>query len=235
MRPDHDTASRPIQSTEAAKRIAFEGSRPALRRGIRQALILIVIMLTSLGCYLAVEWGVHWWRGPTAAISTQSEWDRAIPFWPGWVWVYLFPYLLGPVVVGLLSRETFAWYVRRGIPLVATSLLIFILVPTRTVRPDATGIGDSITADLYRNIAAVDGPAANAAPSLHVSLTCLLAVALFIDFPRWRVVSLAGVSIVWLSTLFTHQHHIIDVVSGIALALVFALPVRGTSAVDARS
>jgi hypothetical protein len=231
MRPDHDIASQPFQSAKDAKPIAFEGSRPALRRGIRQALILIVIMLTSLGCYLAVEW----WRGPAASIVTQTAWDRSIPFWPGWVWVYLFPYLLGPVVVGLLSRETFAWYVRRGIPLVVTSLLIFILVPTRTVRPDATGIGDSITADLYRNIAAVDGPAANAAPSLHVSLTCLLAVALFIDFPRWRVVSLAAVSVVWLSTLFTHQHHIIDVVSGIALALVFSLPVRGTSGVDARS
>jgi hypothetical protein len=229
MTPDHDTASQPIQSAEEAKRVAFEGSRPALRRGIRQALILIVIMLTSLGCYLAVEW----WRGPSASIITQTEWDRSIPFWPGWVWLYLFPYLIGPVVVGLLSPETFAWYVRRGIPLVATSLLIFILVPTRTVRPDATGIGDGITADLYRNIAAVDGPAANAAPSLHVSLTCLLAVALFIDFPRWRVVSLLGVSVVWLSTLLTHQHHLIDVVSGITLALVFSLPVRGTSAVDA--
>ena len=63
--------------------------------------------------------------------------DDWLPFRPEWVWVYLLPYLIGPVAVGLLTRETFAWFVRRGLVVgVAVSLLIFIAMPTRTIRPD---------------------------------------------------------------------------------------------------
>jgi membrane-associated phospholipid phosphatase len=217
--PEEKEAIASPRASEASPRGAA-----AVVTGIRQALILAGIMLASLAGYLSVEWGVAWWRGPDVAINTQMAWDHSIPFWPGWVWVYLVPYLVGPVVVGLLSRETFAWYVRRGIPLVLTSLVIFAIVPTHTVRPDASHLGTGITADLYRNMISIDGPAGNAAPSLHVSLTGLLALALLKDFPRWRAVSIVGISVVWLSTLFTHQHHIVDVVTGAGMALLFGAP-----------
>src|SRR5262245_12272013 len=79
-----------------------------LARGLWQAVILAVIMFASLGCYLLVLK----WRGPAGEASvTHTEWDDAFPFRPGWVWVYLFPYLIGPGLVGMLSRDTFAWYV----------------------------------------------------------------------------------------------------------------------------
>ena len=68
----------------------------------------------------------------------------------------------------------------------------------------------------------IDEPPANAAPSLHVSLTFLLALALVRDFPRYWFLSLGGVALVWLATLFTRQHHLIDVASGAGLALLVA-------------
>ena len=64
---------------------------------------------------------------------------------------------------------------------------------------------------------AIDGPAANAAPSLHVSLTCLLALAMIRDFPRWWPLWFAFVGAVWWSTLVTRQHHLVDVVTGTLL------------------
>jgi len=73
---------------------------------------------------------------------------------------------------------------------------------------------------------AIDGPAANAAPSLHVSLTCLLAWALVRDFPRLWPLTALGIGIVWLSTLYTRQHHWLDVASGVLLASTVALPWR---------
>jgi hypothetical protein len=199
-------------------------SPPRWRRVVRQALILAVMMFASLGLYLAVEN----WRGPDATIVTQTAWDRAIPFYPSWVWVYLFPYMLGPVIVGLLRPTTFAWYIRCGLVTVGISLVIFAAVPTKTVRPDSSDIGTGITAQMYRNMIETDAYAANAAPSLHVSLTCLLLLALFRDFPRWRLVSLISISIVWLSTLLTQQHHLIDVGTGIALACLvgFITPLK---------
>jgi hypothetical protein len=183
-------------------------------------------MLGSLALYLTVLW----WRGPSAVLETQMAWDKHIPFHVGWVWIYLIPYLLGPAIAALLSPETFAWYIRRGLIVVAVSLLIFILVPTKTVRPSpelVEGLGDGLTAMLYRNMTAIDGPAANAAPSLHVSLTCLLAWAVTRDYrcgwPLW----FAGAVVVWAATLFTWQHHLIDVATGVLLAtLVAFLPPR---------
>ena len=62
-------------------------------------LVLAAIMLGSLGLYLIVLW----WRGPHDLV-TWTPCDEWLPFQPEWVWVYLLPYLIGPVAVGC-SRE----------------------------------------------------------------------------------------------------------------------------------
>jgi membrane-associated phospholipid phosphatase len=190
------------------------------RRGVWQAVALAVIMFSSLGGYLLVLY----WRGADARLTTWTALDEWIPFQPAWVWAYLIPYLIGPVAIGLLRPVTFRWFVSRGLVIVGLTLVIFILVPTQTAnehRQEYVGTGP--TADLYRWMIEIDDPPANAAPSLHVSLTFLLAWALVRDFPRWRLVSFVAVGIVWLSTLFTRQHHIIDVVTGVMLSCAVVL------------
>jgi hypothetical protein len=187
--------------------------RPWTQR-LRQGGLLAVIMFSALGLYLAVLK----WRGPQAVFITHLPWDDLFPFWPAWVWVYLLPYLLGPVVIAFLEPSTFRWFVARGLAVVGLTLLIFLLYPTQTApRPEVEDL-DGVTGWLYRQMTAIDDPPANAAPSLHVSLTCLLALALVRDFPRWWPASLTGVGLVWLSTLLTRQHHLIDVATGILLA-----------------
>jgi hypothetical protein len=181
---------------------------------IWQAVVLTAIMLASLGGYLLVLK----WRGPDANIITYTRWDELIPFRPGWVWVYLIPYIIGPVVIGSFRRETFHWYVKRGLVLVGVTLLIFIVLPTRTAPRPQADLEDGPTRQLYQMMAEIDEPPANAAPSLHVSLTFLLALAFMRDFPRWAWLAAIAVGFVWLATLFTRQHHLIDVASGILLA-----------------
>jgi membrane-associated phospholipid phosphatase len=191
-----------------------------LARGVRQAVVLAMIMFSSLGCYLAVlKW--RGWEGKKHLTYIQA-WDEIIPFEPGWVWVYLIPYLIGPLLVGLLSRATFLWFVRRGLAVVAVSLVVFIVYPTQTKVREKAELGDGLTALLYQNMVQIDEPPANAAPSLHVSLTCLLALALIRDFPRWWPLTLSGTIVVWLATLFTRQHHILDVLTGAFLAVLIA-------------
>jgi hypothetical protein len=195
-----------------------DGRRPPRERLI-QAVVLAALMMASLGSYLTVLK----WRGPAATRTTQTAWDRYIPFCPSWVWVYLFPYLLGPFIAASLSRATFRWFVTRALTAVFVSLAIFVVVPTRTVRPPASDLGEGLTAALYRNMVGIDEPPANAAPSLHVSLTCLLAWAVARDYRRWWLAAVGGAVVVWLATLLTHQHHLLDVASGAALAAVLAL------------
>lgn len=199
-----------------------------LWRGLKQAVILTAVMLGSLSMYL----GVLYWRGRHATIETRLAWDEWVPFYPSWVWVYLIPYLIGPVLAAFLSEATFAWYIRRGLPVVFISIAIFALVPTKTVRQKdevVEGLGEGFTAQLYRNMVTLDDQGGNAAPSLHVSLTCLLAFALYRDFPRCWPIWFGGAILVWLATLLTWQHHLIDVVTGALLAAVFAWwpPIRG--------
>lgn len=186
-----------------------------------QAAVVGALMMGSLGCYLLIER----WRGHAPVLITRSRWDSYIPFHHEWVWVYLLPYVLGPLVIGSLSRGTFRWFVKRGLAVIFITLAIFITLPTQVVRP-AVDLDDSFTAGMYRDMAAIDDPPANAAPSLHVSLTCLLAFALSRDYPRWTPVAFGGASLIWLSTLFTHQHHLFDVLSGILMASLAAWPWR---------
>jgi hypothetical protein len=199
-------------------------SRPAespltWARFSRQALGLALVMMSSLGCYLIVLK----WRGGSPRFYTHLDWDDWFPFEPPWVWVYLLPYLIGPIALGLVRPSTFRWYVSRGLVVVGISLLIFIFVPTQVAaRPSEHGLGNGITAKIYEQVVSIDEPPANAAPSLHVSLTCLLGLALFRDFPKWWPAIALGVFLVWLATLLTRQHHLIDVGTGILLALVVA-------------
>jgi membrane-associated phospholipid phosphatase len=194
--------------------------KPTLARGIRQAVVLALIMFSSLALYLVVLR----WRGEAGREHiTYTAWDEVIPFRPAWVWVYLIPYLVGPILFGLISRATFLWYIQRGLVVVFVSLAIFAVYPTQTAPRLKPDLGDGPTAWLYQNMVAIDEPPANAAPSLHVSLTCLLALALLHDFPRWWPLTLVWTALVWLATLFTRQHHLIDVATGALLACMVAL------------
>jgi hypothetical protein len=189
--------------------------RPTILRGLFQALLLAVIMFTSLACYLFV---LHW-RGAAATITTWTPFDEQLPFWPSWIWVYLIPYAVGPILAGTMSPSTFWWYIRAGLVVVAVTLLIFVIFPTRidiTHRGQVAGTG--LTAEIYKSVTDIDDPPANAAPSLHVSLTCLLLLALLRDYPRCWPWWMGFISLVWLSTLVTRQHHLIDVGAGILLA-----------------
>jgi membrane-associated phospholipid phosphatase len=189
--------------------------RPSLSRGLFQAVLLAVIMFSSLACYLLVLK----WRGDAATVVTVTPLDEWLPFWPSWIGLYLIPYAIGPILAGMLSASTFWWFVRRGLLVVGLTLVIFILFPTQIdQRHRFEELGTGFMADIYRNVIEIDNPPANAAPSLHVSLTCLLLLAMLRDYPRQWPIWVGFVGLVWFSTLVTRQHHFIDVATGILLA-----------------
>jgi len=192
-------------------------NRPTFLRGLFQALLLAAIMFSSLGGYLFVLK----WRGAAATVATWIPLDEWFPFWPSWIWLYLIPYAIGPILVGTLSPSTFWWYIRRGLVIVGLALLIFVVFPTRTdITHRGQDVGKGLTAEIYKTVIAIDDPPANAAPSLHVSLTCLLLLALLRDYPRFWPLWVGFVSLVWLSTIVTRQHHLIDVATGILLCFM---------------
>jgi hypothetical protein len=195
---------------------------PLLRQRLLQAVLGSAIIVAGLGSYLVVLKS----RFSAGAIVTQTAWDRAIPFQPGWLYVYLAPYAAAPVLLALMRRSTFVRFLASSLAVLAVSLLVFSNFPTQTVRPPTEALDGGWTSKFYLAMVAIDDPPANAAPSLHVSLTCLLAFALIRDFRRYWPVIILGTLLVWLATLFTWQHHLIDVATGAALGIVASLPFR---------
>ena len=143
--------------------------------------------------------------------------DRMIPVEPAWAPVYLsyflFPFL--PMLMirqeELIRRTFLAW-----LSVWVIGYVCFLVYPTTLPRP-VGGIGEDFFAWFLQNV--YDGdPPRNCFPSLHVATFFIAALSC------WRVhrgVGLAAglwAALIALSTLFTKQHYVADVIGGILLA-----------------
>jgi membrane-associated phospholipid phosphatase len=143
------------------------------------------------------------------------------PIWPIWVLPYVMCYViwLSSAVWILLKMED-----RLFRSLIAACLLtfsignaIFLFFPTY-VKP-AILEGTDIFTLLLRLIHETWGRY-DAFPSGHVYITTLLVLFFGRWYPRQKFLWIVILLIVSLSTLFTGQHYIIDVVGGYVIALV---------------
>jgi membrane-associated phospholipid phosphatase len=155
-------------------------------------------------------------RGRTLHLPALAL-DHMIPLQPAWAPIYL-SYLLFPFLPMLvirqeeLIRRTFlAWLM-----VWLVGYACFLVYPTTLPRPIGE-IGEGFFAWFLRGIYDADAPR-NCFPSLHVATPFVAALTC------WRVhrgVGLAAVlwaSLVALSTVFTKQHYVVDVIAGIFLA-----------------
>lgn len=154
--------------------------------------------------------------------------DRAIQVEPAWTFVYLSLYvfiIILPVLV-VRQRELF----RRGMQGYLTVMLIayagFLLYPTVASIP-AEVPGNGFAAWSLRLIYDIDLPY-NCFPSLHVAYSF---VAAFTCYRVHRGVGLAAAAwaaLIGVSTLYTKQHYVVDVITGgLLAALAQLLFIRG--------
>ncbi|MDP1569035.1 MAG: phosphatase PAP2 family protein [Vicinamibacterales bacterium] len=147
--------------------------------------------------------------------------DRALPLVPSWALVYgalyLFLILLPVFVVrqDALIRRTFQAYLLIWI---TAYVCFFVVYPTVAPRPDlVSGTGFGVWG--LRTLYAADPPY-NCFPSLHVAHSFVSALACARVHRRLGLIALIAATLVALSTLFTKQHYVLDVVAGVALACV---------------
>ncbi len=144
--------------------------------------------------------------------------ELAIPFVPQFIWAYLSMYVLFflPLIFVPTARMP-----PLGKQLIAGSLIsaaLFLLLPAelgfvRTVPAAAP------YASLYAGIFGVDRTF-NLVPSLHVIYSSSITLACA-DFarPRARFGLLLWLVVIVASTLFVHQHHLLDVAAALAIVL----------------
>jgi membrane-associated phospholipid phosphatase len=175
---------------------------------------------------------------PQLATKTPSvpalHLDYRIPLQPAWVLVYgplyLFLILLPVFVVRqdeLIRRTVFAY-----LTVWIASYVSFFFYPTVAPRLDDAVIGNGFVVWGLRFLYSADPPY-NCFPSLHVAHSFVSALS---SYRVHRGVGIGGAAcafVVGLSTLFTKQHYILDVVAGIVLAfLAYALFLRKTTRED---
>jgi membrane-associated phospholipid phosphatase len=150
-------------------------------------------------------------------LHLYSTWELELPFWPPMIFPYLSMFVLFLTPPLQLDESELAELVRR---LVLASLVggaVFLCLPTEVGFVERTDAG--FWQPIYNGIYAIDGRA-NAVPSFHVIYTTSILLA-FIDVatPRLRIAYMLWLFVVCLSTVLTHQHHVLDVAGGLAIAL----------------
>lgn len=180
------------------------------------AIPLIIVVAVNMLCYsgsrlIAAPW----------AIDVLSPLDKMIPVINGTVWIYLGCYLFWIFNYIRICKESPEISIRFCVSEVVSKLicgLFFVLLPTFRIRPEVLGTG--ISADLLRLVYTVDA-ATNLFPSIHclVSWFCFRGLLWCPSSTKtFRIFSLIAAILVFISTVTTAQHVLLDIVGGVLVA-----------------
>jgi membrane-associated phospholipid phosphatase len=155
----------------------------------------------------------------TYRVPVHLDAELAIPFVPPFIIAYLslnFVFLPAPFI--LRSRhelEALALSVAAAIAVAGVSFLLF---PAELAYSPCDPGAWSASFALARELAL---PNYNLVPSLHVAMSCICLAAYATHCgPAGKALLAAWASVIALSTLLTHQHHLLDVATGLALAVI---------------
>ena len=155
---------------------------------------------------------------PKISYTPELALDRALPLIPAWSLVYgalyLFLILLPIFVIrqdDLIRRTVYAYLL-----IWITAYVFFVIYPTWAPRPlEVTGDGFAVWGLLA--LYSTDPPY-NCFPSLHVAHSFVSALASYRVHRNLGILAMIVAALVALSTLFTKQHYVVDVIAGVILA-----------------
>jgi len=162
-----------------------------------------------IGYLLINQWSA--WR---LSHDVETSWDRAIPFIPVFILIYLTGYIF--VFLPTLLVKDYSLFKRGAwavVIILTFSFISFVIYPVKVGRPALFGQG--ILSTFFGLLRTVDGPY-NGLPSLHVSLAFISALVCYAYRPRyvWLVV---WALLIAVSALLVKQHTVWDVITGLVL------------------
>lgn len=170
---------------------------------------------------MAVYSGAKLIAGRWYHYNLETSLDRAIPFVPWTVLIYFGCYLfwIANYIISVRQGRKEAYcFLSADFLAKCICLLFFLGLPTTNIRPEVTG--DSIWDAAMRFLYWVDS-ADNLFPSIHclTSWMCYIGIRGRKNVPRlYRGLSCLMAIAVFISTLTTKQHVIVDVAGGVLLA-----------------
>jgi len=156
--------------------------------------------------------------------------DRLLALTPMWALVYgaLYAFLIVLPVFVIQQEELIRRTVWAYLTVWTVAYICFILYPTVAPRPDTvTGKGFAVWG--LRFLYNADPPY-NCFPSLHVAHSFVSALACWRVHRTLGLIAVSCATLVAISTLFTKQHYVADLLAGILLAFAaHAIFLRGYS------
>jgi membrane-associated phospholipid phosphatase len=152
--------------------------------------------------------------------APELAWDRFLPLEPAWALVYgpLYLFLILLPVFVIRQEEPIRRTVFAYLLVWITAYICFLLYPTRASRPDQV-IGDGFALWGLKFLYSADPPY-NCFPSLHVAHSCVSALACHRVHRGVGITAALAAGLVGISTLFTKQHYVADVIAGVFLASI---------------
>ena len=175
------------------------------------------------------------WIPKTALHAPAMQLDAAIPLQPAWAIVYGALYLFLIVLPVFIVRQP--EHIRRTVlaylMVWLTAFVCFFVYPTVAMRPVRV-LGGDFGAWGLRALYDMDPPY-NCFPSIHVAHSFVSALTCWRVHRRLGIVATLCAALVGVSTLFTKQHYVVDVVAGALLAFVaYVIFLRGIGAAPER-
>jgi membrane-associated phospholipid phosphatase len=180
--------------------------------------------LSLIACFLTncfVYWGSRLITMDRYHYDFTTGFDRMVPFVKEWIIIYFGCYVFWGVNYILAAREGKEKWFKFAFADILAKLIcgvIFVAVPTTNIRPEVTG--NDIFSILMRLLYNIDR-ADNLFPSLHclMSWFCFIGIRRSKKVPLWyKVFSCVFAVMVCLSTQFTKQHYMVDVLGGILIS-----------------
>ena len=178
--------------------------------------------------FIPIYGSVNWLTGQRQGLlELYVPAELAIPLVPAAIWVYLSMFLLFCLPVFTLPRERAPVEALAAILGLLAAAAIWLLLPAQL---GFTRVLPAGYEGLYKVLFALDAPH-NLAPSLHIVFSTIAVLACAQDAP-WpaRLGLWAWLMAIAASTLLTHQHHVLDVATGLLVAFACrALVLRWSS------
>ena len=190
--------------------------------GVRTKLLFAEILI--LGLQTLLYFGVEAFEGKPHNVAKKI--DGHIPFVPAFVYIYVlwFPLiLLFPLALFQADPMAYARYQTAIVLDIALSLFCYLVYPTSFARPKAP---NTVSGRAMKLVFRGSYKGLNCAPSMHCSMCYLVLhfVGSTSGLPLAVTAIAAPIALgIVISTLFTKQHVVIDVLSAIPLAAVCIL------------
>ncbi len=180
-----------------------------------------VSLVLAIAIYLANEMYFILNHGP-AVWNLRTPLDAALPVVPPFVipYVSLDPLVYFTLIVFLLFRTKI--FQSAAVSMLAAfliSYLFYFFFQTEVIRPALTG--NDLFTRMIRDVYAGDNPF-NDFPSLHTSVSTILAIHWLRWDRRAGVVACIWAALIVASTVLVKQHYVADVVGGLLLAFGIA-------------